>query len=174
MRAALPALAILSGLLAACDVDPRPDDLGAARAPQIVRLAPVEEALVNAQIPTLDPGTLNDARIREVIGAGSRCEFRYTQAGRPVLAFGAPPEGGSLGGVVQVNGHLVRLDAQPAAPSGLLLLTAGPVRLTVSPDGGAGNVAAGNVTRREADLVFEVGEELRVGYRGYLSCGAAR
>ncbi|MDO9501411.1 DUF6692 family protein [Falsiroseomonas sp.] len=169
--ASLPFVVVLA-LLAGCDGSDAPDDLVRhARAEEITRITPAAEALANAVVATLDPSTLNDAEIRAVIGTGPRCEFRYTSAGRPVLAVAAQPEGQPLGGVVKLNGHLVRLEAEPAsgatATPERLLLTASPVRMSIMPFVAAEGSTAG---RREADLVFEVGEALRIGYGGYLSC----
>lgn len=172
-----PLLAVaLLGLLAGCDGNIAPDDaVQHPRAAEIARIVPAEEALANAVVATLDPRTMNDAEIREVLGPGPRCEFRYTSSGLPVLAVGAQPSGPPLGGVVKLNGHLVPLEAAPAggapAPSGALLLAAGPIRMTILPEPEEGAEGRNGLRRREADMVFEVGESLRVGYRGYLGCG---
>jgi hypothetical protein len=161
------------GLLAGCDGSGAPDDVVEhPRAAEIARIVPAEEALANVVVATLDPRTMNDAEIRKALGTGPRCEFRYTSSGKPVLAVGAQPIGPPLGGVVKLNGHLVPLEAAPAndvpRPDKGLLLTAGPIRMTIvpGPEGDEGN----GVRRREAEMVFEVGESLRVGYRGYLGC----
>lgn len=169
-------LAFTLGLLAACDGNDAPDDVVRhPRAPETARILPAEEALANAEVAKLDPATMSDAEIREVIGTGLRCVYRYTSAGKPVLAVGAQPNGPPLGGVVKLNGNLVRLDATPAAGAGgatdNLRLTSGPIRIAVTPDPGEGTEEGDGVRRREADLIFEIGENLRVGYRGYLGCG---
>lgn len=166
----------LLGLLAGCDGSIAPDD-GAQhpRAAEIARIVPAEEALANAVVATLDPRTMNDAEIRKALGTGPRCEFRYTSSGLPVLAVGAAPSDPPLGGVVKLNGHLVPLAAVPVGsapgPSGALLLAAGPIRMAIMPEPGEGAEGRDGLRRREADMVFQVGESLRVGYRGYLGCG---
>lgn len=170
-------LAAALGLLAGCDGSGAPDDVVQhPRAPEIARIVPAEEALANAQVATLDPATMNDAEIRQAIGTGPRCEFRYTSSGKPVLAVSARADGPPLGGIVKVNGHLVALEAAPAGDEGgaanRLLLVAGPIRMTVTPDRGEQAAERGATTRRDADLVFEIGQNLRVGYSGYLNCGA--
>lgn len=173
----MPALMVLALGLAGCDQGGAPDDVVRhPRAAEIARITPAEEALANAQVPKLDPATMNDAEIRKALEAGPRCQFRYTSSGRPVLVVSAQPGGPGLGGVVKLNGHLVPLQATPAegggVPPGSLLLTAGPIRVTVTPDGGEQAAEAGVMPRREASMVFEVGQELKAGYRGYLGCDA--
>jgi hypothetical protein len=164
------------GLLAGCDGSDAPDDVVQhPRAPEIARIVPAEVALANAEVAKLDPATMNDAEIRQAIGTAARCEFRYTSSGKPVLAVGDQPNGLPLGGVVKLNGHLVSLEAaradRAAGAAESLLLTAGPIRMTVTPDRREGSEDRNGMRRREADMVLEVGESLRVGYRGYLGCG---
>lgn len=170
-------LAAVLGPLAACDRDDAPDDaVRHPRAPGIVRIAPAGEALANAAIATLDPATMNDAQIRQAIGTGPRCVFRYTGAGKPVFAVSARPDGPPLVGVAKLNGHLVRLDAAAEGEAGragdTLRLTAGPVRMTIRPDPAETAADRDGAQRREADMIFEVGESLKVGYRGYVDCAA--
>lgn len=166
------ALAVVLGGLAGCDDSGLPDDeLQPARAPEIARIVPAGEALAGAHIPTLDPARMNDAEIQKALAGEVRCEFRYTSGGRPVLAVEALPNGAVAEGVVKLNGSLVML--QPAAaeagrdvPEGGFRLVAGDIRATIMP--GIGPAPDGEA--READMVFEVGESLRAGYRGYYSC----
>lgn len=174
-RRARLALAAALALLSSCDGNDAPDDVVRhPRAEEAARLATAEEALANAVTATLDPHTMNDAEIRTTIGTGPRCVFRYTSAGKPVLAVAPQSEGQPLSGVVKLNGHLVRLEAsadQPASGTpGRLRLAAGPIRFSVVPLEAADS--GDRTRRREADMVFEVGEELRVGYGGYLGCTA--
>jgi hypothetical protein len=169
-------LVALPALLAGCDGNDAPDDVVQhPRAPEIARIVAAEQALANVELAKLDPATMNDAEIRQAIGTGPFCLFRYTSSGKPVLAVGAQPNGAPLGAVVKLNGNLVRLDATGAEGTGgtadSLRLAAGPMRIMVTPDPGEGGDEADRVRRREADMVFEVGESLRAGYRGYLRCG---
>jgi hypothetical protein len=168
-------LAALLTLLAGCDRNDAPDDVVQhPRAPEIARIMPAAEALANADLAKLDPATMNDAEIRQAIGTGPLCLFRYTSSGKPVLAVGARPSGLPLGGVAKLNGHLISLEAArtdgAAGATDSLVLTAGPIRMTVTPDRGEGSEDRNGVRRRDADMVLEVGESLKAGYRGYLGC----
>jgi hypothetical protein len=173
------------GLLAACGDEQAPDDaLTAIKAPEITRIVPTKEALIGAHIPTLDPATMQEAEIRKALEAGPRCEFHYTTRGKPVLAIGLRPDGSTSGGVVKLNGSLIALSPASDSPSSNgdngFSLAADPIRMTLTPDAGVQVIERPNVRRREANATFEVGQSLRVGYRGYLDCtseettGAAR
>ncbi len=173
MVPALPGLLALAGvaLLAACtDHEAADDETNPARAEESSRIVSAEEIISGAQVSTLDPATLHGAEIRKALGAAPRCEFRYTSTGRPALAISMTAEGAPVGGVVKLNGRLLLLKAgdasrKDASPS-TLTLTAAPIILTVTPDSTGGPPTE----KREANAVFEVGDELRAGYRGYLSC----
>ena len=155
------------GALAACGEGAAPDDvMDPVHAPEVARVAPAAEAIGGVHIPSLDPATMVDAEIGKVLGPGPRCEFRYTSEGHPVLAASAAADGEAPAGVVKLNGHLVPLQ-RGAADAQSIVLQSGEVRLTVTPDGGA---PVDDARRREANTIFEVGSELRVGYRGYYRC----
>ncbi|HEX2526427.1 MAG TPA: DUF6692 family protein [Geminicoccus sp.] len=168
-------LGLALGLLAGCGQDDAPDDqTQAARPPEIATIVPAPEALAGAQIQNLDPATMNGAEIRQVMGTAPVCLFRYTSAGKPVLAAASGPSGATGDGVVKLNGHLVALQAASPDPggeqAGTLTLAADPVRLTVTPDPGAPTTDDDGTQRREATMIFEVNDSLRVGYRGYVEC----
>ncbi|PWS38878.1 hypothetical protein DFH01_06425 [Falsiroseomonas bella] len=166
-HAGFGAVAALGVLLGGCDGSDAPDDVvRPERAPRIATVVPVDQALENAHVPTLDPGTMNDAEIRLALGAGPLCMVQYTTVGGPVLAVSQDP-GAAGAGLVKFNGHLVRLEPAAAEP-GWSRLQAGPVRLSVAPP-----LPEGVAPLQDAELVFEVGEELRVGYRGFLDCAGA-
>lgn len=161
------ALVVALGLLAACENKDAPDDqTNPARAPAISRVLPANEAIAGAHIPSLDPMTMVDAEIRKVLGPAPRCEFRYTSEGNPVLAATAASTSDMPDGVVKVNGHLVEL-TRASAEAGVLALAAGSIRVTVTPEGGE---PTGRAHRREVDVVFEIRDRLRAGYRGYYRC----
>lgn len=152
------------GLLAGCSESDAPDDdLTAIRAPGIARIVPASEAISGAHIPTLDPAPMNDAEILKALGEGPHCEFRYTSTGKPVLAVKARPNGAAQG-VVKLNGHLVVLQSAPAENA--TVLEADRVRMTLTPD--PGEKADGSQV--EATSIFEIGNDLRAGYRGYYDC----
>ena len=171
-------LILVFGLLAGCAEDDAPDDdLKAIRPPEIARIVPASEALAGAHVPTLDPSTMNDAEIAKSLAEGPRCDFRYTTAGAPVLAIrmaAMEPTGTALSAIVKLNGQLVPLE--PArkeagkASADRLLMASEPVRIMIQPDAAPTRMARNGVQRREADMIFEVGQRLRAGYRGYLDC----
>lgn len=158
--------------LASCG-DARPDDkLQGVPPPPVAELTPAATALQGANIPTLDPATMADAEIGAVIGAGPRCEFRYTRSGHPVLAFagGLAPSAGA--GVVKLNGKLVPLRRRPSADAGFYTLDAENLTLSIAvPDESLAEDDLGR-ERVEARMVFELreGQGLEVGYGGYFSC----
>ena len=161
------ALVVALGLLAACENKDAPDDkTNPVSAPEIARVLPANEAIAGAHIPSLDPMTMVDAEIRKVLGPVPRCEFRYTSEGKPVLAATVASTSDAPDGVVKVNGQLVEL-RQASAEPGVLALAAGSIRVTVTPKGGE---PTGHARQREADVIFEIGDRLRVGYRGYYRC----
>ncbi|HEV7263602.1 MAG TPA: DUF6692 family protein [Falsiroseomonas sp.] len=159
----LPLIAVAT--LAACDEGAAPDDaVRSGHAPEVATILPAEEALANAPVAHLDPATMNGAEIRRAIGTGPRCAFHYTRAGNPVVAMQA---GAAPAGVVKLNGHLILLEAPDEvggdAAARSLVLAAGPVRLQVIPPPRGAEL-------HEATMLFEVGQDLTVGYRGYLGC----
>ena len=164
---------LVLGVLTGCAENDAPDDIpDPMRAPEIARIAIAEEALAGAHIPTLHPATMNDAEIRKALGAGPLCEFRYSRGSRPVLAVSAHSGGVLAGGIVKVSGSLVPLTPAPVDPAAkprTFLLVAGPIRLALSPDPG-GPTGDPGAPFRDANMVFEVGQSLRTGYRGYFGC----
>lgn len=172
---ALPLLAALA-LLSACGEADLPDDeLQPVRGAEIARIVPAQQAISGANVPTLDPHTLNDAEIAKAIGTGPRCVFRYTSTGKPVVAVSAVPGADqTAGGIIKLNGNLVTLAQVPADPAGRelgnFMLVAEPIRLAVKPAPGEPSDGPDGGQRREADMIFEIGQDLRAGYRGYLDC----
>ena len=141
-----------------------------AESPEPARILPAEEAIGGARVATLDPAPIEEAEIRAALGDGPRCTFRYTRNGKPVLAA-RMLAAAAHEGIVKLNGNLVRAGATPADEG--LLLEAGRIRLTLTPVASAAS-DGGSAVQTEADLVFEVGDELRAGYRGYYRCERER
>lgn len=170
LKHVVPLLALAA--VTACNEMPGADDaLRAIRPPEIARMAPAEEAIAGAYVPTLDPMTMNSAEIEKILGPVAHCEFRYTSASPPVLAVTAAPARPLLA-VVKLNGHLVVLEPEHASVTEprAVKLAAEPVRITVEPDPSR---PADGTRRSEAAMVFEVDRQLHVGYRGYYSCTPA-
>lgn len=160
------------GLLAACGQNEAPDD-APSHAPEIVHVKTAPQALEGAHLTTLDPSTMNGAEIRKVIETGRHCTFRYTSTGKPVVVIGIEQGGAPMAGVVKLNGSLVALKPDTSAPhnkTGGFVLVADPVRVSMQPDPQATASTKPQDGRVEAEMVFEVGQDLKVGYGGYLEC----
>jgi hypothetical protein len=158
----VPIFALLGG----CNDSAPDDETNPVRAEKISRIVPASEALSRAYLPKLDLTKMDDAEIRKALGAGPRCEFRYTSYGKPVLAL--RDSGGESGrhAVIKLHDDLVLLQRDG---SGRPALMAEGIRVTLTgprsrqpPPKAAG--------RQEADLVLEAGDSLKAGYRGYYSC----
>jgi hypothetical protein len=162
-------LAVASmGLLVGCSRNEAPDDaVNPAVGTEIARVLPAAEILAGADVPTLDPHTMAEAEIEKVIGTGPRCEFHYTSSGDPVLGVAREPAEGSPAGVVMLNGSLLALQSAPAESG--LVLAADEVRFTVTAGDGEG-ITPSPSSLQDATLVFQVGDRLTVGYRGYYGC----
>ena len=156
-------------LLAGCAQNIAPgEDPDAALGKSPAQVTPAAEMLAGADIATLDPHTLQADEIERVIGSGAHCAFRYTSSGGPVLAYRQAAGADEAAGVVMLNGELIALETDPAAENVMVALGADRLHFALAPDGDA----AGSVPT-EATLVFEVGEDMRVGYRGYHTCPEA-
>ncbi|GGK25752.1 hypothetical protein [Salinarimonas ramus] len=158
------ALAVSTGLLAACSDAQAPDDLlDPARGDAAARIVPAEEALDGVHLPPLDPSTMTWAEIDVAIDAPTICVFRYTSTSRPVVATGFGADDRPMRAVVKLAGDLVLLDAQAGETAAAYRLAAGDVTVVVSPLAGEDALA---------EMTFAVGETLHAGYRGYHECAA--
>ena len=161
-------LVLLAGLVASCDNQPPDDKLQPVKAEEIKRIMPADEALAGADIAKVDPAPLLEAEIRKAIGEGARCEFRYTGSGKPVLAVG------QTDAIVKLNGRLIALKMASPANDGSVTVAADPVRMAVQPEQEDGSAKGERIRSREATGIFEVGQQLKVGYRGHWDCGPAQ
>ncbi len=174
-RCAFEALSLSLCLLAGCSASEAPDDaLPRLEGPEVARIVPAAQALTGAHIPTVDLASMDEAEIRKALQPGSRCDFRYTTRGKPVLSMSRRPDGMTAGGVVKLNGYLVMLEAASSSEAdgstGDLRLLADPIRIDVLPDARGSRFEARALRRAEANAILHVGQRLQVGYRGYLDC----
>ncbi len=168
------AFAAAAAVAAGCGSERPDDETRRVKTHPIPRVLSASEALNNVNIPMVDPATMAIAESSKVIGDGPRCEFRYTTAGSAVVAVDTQPGGAAGAGVVKLNGNLVELKPVPGGKETareLVILAADPIRITVAPGGKFWEATAG-LMRREATMTFEVGDQLRVGYRGYFDCAS--
>ncbi|MBB4658133.1 hypothetical protein [Parvularcula dongshanensis] len=174
MRRELAPLAAF--LLAACGGPAPGEGMDAPMASEPVpEVVPARDAVMTADIPTIDPGTMNEAEIEKVLPEGPRCSFVYTAASPPVLAGALPAGGGPARGVVKIHGRLVALEGAVQdfdALRGGTRFASGDVSLEVSPDPQKEGRVRDGVRRRPADMVFRLEEGLTVGYRGWWRCPA--
>ncbi|MBB4054067.1 hypothetical protein GGR20_003743 [Devosia subaequoris] len=165
-----PALALLAVtvLLTGCSRNDAADDAVNPRVgSSVARLVSAAEILAGANIPTLDPHTMADAQIKEIIGAGPRCAFHYTSSGDPVLGTAREPAQDVPAGVVMLNGNLVALQSAPAEAG--LVLVADEIRFTIT-SGNGDSTTPSPSSMEDATLVMHIGDQLTVGYRGYYGC----
>jgi hypothetical protein len=154
-------------MLAGCSEAGAPDDeTSPVRADDPPRIVSVFHVLDSAHLPTLDPSQMTGAEIEAALGESSHCHFKYTSSGQPVLALNLTARDGEAAGVIKLNDKLVILKPQESDEQ--MTFTAGPVRLTVAPEKSGSESSADEV--REAEMIFEVGDQLRSGYRGYYQC----
>lgn len=162
-------LMVVAFLVAAgCGHDTADDELYPVRAPATPRVVSAQEALSGAEIPKLDPATMNDAEISRVLGEGPFCAFRYVSDGTPVLAWKRPSDA-VTNAVVKLNGRLLVLEGQQQN-NGTFQFAADEVRLTFMPGEPARSEQSESERPRPAKLVFEIDQKLRVGYGGYAVC----
>lgn len=154
-------------LLTACG-DPAPgkgvkEPLMSGPTPEVVS---AREAVATPDIPTIDPQTLDTAEIEKVLGAGPRCLFAYTAESAPVVALELTGDKAGQG-VLKIHGRLVKLAARRTEAGGFDLSAEG-MSVSIQPAKGAGDAMPTELT--EADMLFELEQGLRVGYRGWYRC----
>lgn len=154
-------------LLTGCGSEAPDDAVNAALGKNIPRVVTLQEALTTPDIPTLDPHSMNDAEIAKVLGAAPFCAFRYVSDGQPALAWTSSPVEGRAPAVLKLNGGLVALQHESGA--GGMQFVADELHMQVTPDDAQESVRSDG-RPQEAKLLFEIGQELRVGYGGYLVC----
>lgn len=155
-------------ILSGCGSDAPDDELKPVRAQDIPRVVSGQEALDTSAISTLDPHTMNDAEINKVLGQGPFCAFRYVSDGKPVLAWKPQPEESSSAAVVKLNGVLVGL--HNTVIDGSNHFVADSIRLTLMAADANQTEAWRAEHPRESKLLFEIEQQLRVGYGGYSVC----
>jgi hypothetical protein len=122
----------------------------------------VDDALANTLVGTLDPAPMPEAEADRVLGTTAPCTFHRSPATDPILWAS---ESGAA--AMKLNGVLIALQGESAPGEGATAFSAPGTRVTVRPLGDEAD------WRQNAELVFELEEGLRVGYRGFYACGGA-
>lgn len=120
----------------------------------------VQDALSNTLISTLDPAPMPEAEAARVLGAKGSCTFNRSPESAPILW--ATGDGGAA--AMKLNGVLLALDGIGQGEANDLRFTAPGAMIDVRPLGAEAD------WRADAELVFELDEGLRVGYRGFFAC----
>lgn len=169
---AVSAISIL--LLTACG-DPAPYE-GIEKPPQAGTMPEVTsaaEAVKSAEIATVDLQTMETAEFEEIISAGPRCTFAYTSESQPVFAASMNSEGGAVG-AVSIHGKLVRVMAREVKTFETLTrgatFTANGLQVEVIPDSDEDIERNEDPRRQPANVIFELEQGLKVGYRGWYLC----
>jgi len=121
----------------------------------------VEDALSNTLLSQLDLAPMPKAEADRVLSARARCTFNRSPETDPVLW--ADQEGSTA--TMKLNGVLLTLKGTGEADAGGKY-TAPGTTVIVRPLGDAAD------WRSDAELVFELDQGPKVGYRGFYSCNA--
>jgi hypothetical protein len=123
----------------------------------------LEDALANTLISTLDLAPMPRAEAERLLDATGWCTFNRSPETDPVLWVN---QDGSAA-AAKLNGVLIDLDARGAPQDGAAEFSAPGTRISVRQLGeNEGD------WRQDAELVFELDQGLRVGYRGFYGCDA--
>ena len=123
----------------------------------------VEDALANTLISTLDLAPMPEAEAERVLEVSSECTFSRSPESDPVLWVS-----NNGGAAVKLNGVLITLTAAEDLKDGAAVFSSPGTTIKVQP---LGEEEAD--WRQEAELVFELEQGLRVGYRGFYACPAS-
>ncbi|WP_299365242.1 DUF305 domain-containing protein [uncultured Paracoccus sp.] len=121
----------------------------------------VEDALSNTLISQLDLAPMPQAEADRVLGTPAPCTFHRSPEADPILWAN---EGGAA--AMKLNGVLVALQAEGDPQGGAATFSAPGATILVRPLGDEAD------WRQDAELVFELEEGLRAGYRGFYDCDA--
>ncbi|MGQ9424325.1 DUF305 domain-containing protein [Gilvimarinus sp. F26214L] len=137
--------------------------------PEVV---PPEEALRSPNLAETDPASMDEAEIEKVIPRGPSCGFAYTAEGKPIFKTGLTEA--TAVAVVKIHGRLVQLRSEAVASFEELInggsFHAGPIRVTVGPVRGKSPEELDGSRRWPANMMFDLEQGLKVGYRGWYTC----
>lgn len=120
----------------------------------------IEDALSNTLVSQLDLAPMPEAEADQVLKAPGQCVFNRSLESDPVLWAS---ESGSA--AMKLNGVLVALEANNSGPEGGATTYSAPgTTVTIRQLGEQAD------WRQNAELVFELDQGLKVGYRGFYSC----
>lgn len=120
----------------------------------------IEDALSNTLVSQLDLAPMPEAEADQVLKAPGQCVFNRSLESDPVLWAS---ESGSA--AMKLNGVLVALEANNSGPEGGAATYSAPgTTVTIRQLGEQAD------WRQNAELVFELDQGLKVGYRGFYSC----
>jgi hypothetical protein len=118
------------------------------------------DALANTLISQLDLAPMPEAEADRVLEAGARCTFNRSPEAEPILW--AAQDGSEA--AMKLNGVLVPLQVAGEPQNGAARFSAAGTTVSVRPLGDDAD------WRQSSELVFELDEGLKVGYRGFYGC----
>lgn len=139
------------------------------------QVASLDTALSRPEIAKLDPAPMHKSEYDNVLPRAPECRFSLTATSPPVLVARAPAgQDIAAEALTKISGILVPLKAE--SPDGFQGLLSGPtlqadgIHMVVAPVRGEEPETANGSQRWRADLLFELEQGLKVGYRGFYFC----
>lgn len=122
----------------------------------------VTDALSNTLVSQLDLAPLSADEAAQVLATAATCTFNQSPEADPILWANA--DGAAA---IKLNGVLINLGAASEPQEDSTRFEAPGTTVTIQSRGDAAD------QRGDADLVFALEQGLRVGYRGFFTCGAS-
>lgn len=122
----------------------------------------IEDALSNTLVSQLDLAPLSQSDVTQVIEPAPSCTFNRSPEADPILWAAADGSRGAM----KLNGVLQALDGSSGAESGGAAFSTAGAEVTIRTLGDDAD------WRQNADLILELEEGPRIGYRGFYGCSA--
>ena len=119
----------------------------------------VADALSNTLVAQLDLAPMPEEEARQVLAVAASCVFSQSSDSDPILWVA------EAAAAMKLNGVLLGLEAEKQEQSDATTFSTSGASVRVRPLGEAADL------RQNAELIFELQQGLKVGYRGFYRCG---